>query len=172
LLRHPCVGLRAAAVASWTVRDADPLRGITELPILVKGILRPDDAQLSLDHGATGVIVSNHGGRQLDTVPASIEAIPAIAEALQGRGELLMDGGVRRGTDIIPSAVNRCGHNQRDAKERVVLYDGQVRCRTKVPWPARECVIVARERNSRLVAPRWPRNVSLSIPTKKPYASH
>jgi 4-hydroxymandelate oxidase len=87
--------------ASLTWKDLEWLRGITQLPILVKGILRPDDALLSLDHGASGVIVSNHGGRQLDTVPASIDALPAIAEALQGRGELLLDGGVRRGTDIL-----------------------------------------------------------------------
>jgi 4-hydroxymandelate oxidase len=87
--------------ASLTWKDLEWLRGITKLPILVKGILRPDDALLSLDHGASGVIVSNHGGRQLDTVPPSIDALPAIAEALRGRGELLMDGGVRRGTDIL-----------------------------------------------------------------------
>ena len=87
--------------ASLTWQDLEWLRGITKLPILVKGILRPDDALLCLDHGASGVIVSNHGGRQLDTVPPSIDALPAIAEALQGRGELLMDGGVRRGTDIL-----------------------------------------------------------------------
>lgn len=87
--------------ASLTWKDLEWLRGITQLPILVKGILRPDDALLSLDHGANGVIVSNHGGRQLDTAPASIDALPAIADALQGRCELLMDGGVRRGTDIL-----------------------------------------------------------------------
>jgi 4-hydroxymandelate oxidase len=87
--------------ASLTWKDLEWLRGITELPILVKGILRPDDAVLCLEHGASGVIVSNHGGRQLDTAPASIHALPAIAHALQGRGELLVDGGVRRGTDIL-----------------------------------------------------------------------
>lgn len=87
--------------ASLTWKDVEWLRGITKLPILVKGILRADDAKLALEHGLDGVVVSNHGGRQLDGVPASIEALPAVAEVLQGRIELLMDGGVRRGTDIL-----------------------------------------------------------------------
>jgi 4-hydroxymandelate oxidase len=87
--------------ASLTWNDVEWLRGITKFPILVKGILRADDAKLALEHGLDGVVVSNHGGRQLDGVPPSIDALPAIADALQGKIEVLMDGGVRRGTDIL-----------------------------------------------------------------------
>jgi 4-hydroxymandelate oxidase len=81
--------------------DVDWLRSITALPVLVKGILRGDDAQLAVEHGAAGVIVSNHGGRQLDGVPAAIEVLRDVAEAVDGRAQVLMDGGVRRGTDIV-----------------------------------------------------------------------
>ena len=77
------------------------LREITSLPIVLKGILHPADAQLAIDHGADAVIVSNHGGRQLDTVPATIDLLPAIAEVVDGRIPVLMDGGIRRGTDVI-----------------------------------------------------------------------
>jgi len=84
---------------SW--EDVDWLRSLTKLPIILKGILRADDATLAVEHGAAGIVVSNHGGRQLDGVPASIEALPAIVEAVRGRGEVYMDGGVRRGTDVL-----------------------------------------------------------------------
>ncbi len=84
---------------SW--EDIAWLRSLTNLPILLKGILRPDDAALAVEHGAAGIIVSNHGGRQLDGVPASIEALPAVVEAVEGRVEVYMDGGVRRGTDVL-----------------------------------------------------------------------
>lgn len=77
------------------------LRAETRLPILVKGILHPDDAAMVLDLGADGVIVSNHGGRTLDTLPASLAALPAIAARLDGRAPVLLDGGIRRGTDIV-----------------------------------------------------------------------
>ncbi len=77
------------------------LQSITALPIVVKGVLRGDDAQLAVEHGAAGVIVSNHGGRQLDTAPAAIDVLPEIADAVGDRAEILMDGGVRRGTDIM-----------------------------------------------------------------------
>ena len=71
-------------------------------PFYVKGVLDPDDAATAIDElGATGVVVSNHGGRQLDRTLASIEALPAIAARIGGRGEILFDGGVRRGTDVI-----------------------------------------------------------------------
>lgn len=85
--------------ARWT--DIDWLRAQTRLPILVKGILRADDAQRAIAHGAAGIIVSNHGGRTLDTVPASIDVLPMIAEAVQAQVPLLLDGGVRRGTDVL-----------------------------------------------------------------------
>jgi isopentenyl diphosphate isomerase/L-lactate dehydrogenase-like FMN-dependent dehydrogenase len=71
------------------------------LPILVKGIQRGEDAVRALDHGAAGLIVSNHGGRQLDGVPAALETLPEVVEAVQGRCEVLVDGGVRRGTDVV-----------------------------------------------------------------------
>ena len=77
------------------------LRSITKLPILLKGILTAEDARLSLEYGAAGIIVSNHGGRQLDGVVASIEALPEVVEAVAGRCEVYVDGGVRRGTDVL-----------------------------------------------------------------------
>ena len=77
------------------------LRSITSLPILLKGILTAEDALLALERGADGIIVSNHGGRQLDTALASIEALPEVVEAVDGRCEVYMDGGIRRGTDIL-----------------------------------------------------------------------
>ncbi len=86
---------------SLTWPDLDWLAGATGLPVLVKGIHRADDAVRAVEHGAAGVIVSNHGGRQLDTVPAGIELLPPIADAVAGRAEILVDGGVRRGTDIV-----------------------------------------------------------------------
>ena len=69
--------------------------------MLLKGVLHPEDARLAIDHGAAGVIVSNHGARQLDTVPATIEALPEIVDAVDGKIEVLIDGGIRRGTDIV-----------------------------------------------------------------------
>jgi 4-hydroxymandelate oxidase len=77
------------------------LKTITNMPIFLKGILRADDAAAAVQAGADGIIVSNHGGRQLDTVPATIEVLPEVAAAVQGRVPILMDGGVRRGTDVI-----------------------------------------------------------------------
>ncbi|MBC7790156.1 MAG: alpha-hydroxy-acid oxidizing protein [Anaerolineae bacterium] len=86
---------------SLTWRDIEWLGSFTRLPILLKGILRADDARLAVEAGAAGIIVSNHGGRQLDTAVATIRALPEIAQAVAGRAEILIDGGVRRGTDII-----------------------------------------------------------------------
>jgi isopentenyl diphosphate isomerase/L-lactate dehydrogenase-like FMN-dependent dehydrogenase len=84
-----------------TWETVDWLRSITSLPILIKGILAAEDALLALEHGVSGIIVSNHGGRQLDGVVTSIEALPEIVEAVAGRCEVYMDGGIRRGTDIL-----------------------------------------------------------------------
>ena len=70
-------------------------------PVLVKGVMRADDAALCVEHGAAGVIVSNHGGRQLDGAAASIEALPAIVDAVGERAEVYLDSGIRRGTDIV-----------------------------------------------------------------------
>jgi 4-hydroxymandelate oxidase len=81
--------------------DLEALAGACELPVLVKGVLTAEDARLAIEHGAAGVIVSNHGGRQLDGAPASIEALPEVVEAVAERAEVFMDGGVRRGTDVL-----------------------------------------------------------------------
>ena len=87
--------------AGLTWRDVEWLRSITRLPVLIKGIVRGDDARRAVDHGAAGIIVSNHGGRQLDTAIASVRALPEVAEAVDGRAEVLLDGGIRRGTDVV-----------------------------------------------------------------------
>ena len=71
------------------------------MPVLVKGIMTPEDALLAAQHGASGVIVSNHGGRQLDGCLASVDALRPIVTALAGRLPVFMDGGVRRGTDVL-----------------------------------------------------------------------
>ncbi len=71
------------------------------MPTIVKGILTPADARLALEHGARGVVVSNHGGRQLDTVLASADALPAIFDEVGDQLELFVDGGIRRGTDVL-----------------------------------------------------------------------
>ena len=77
------------------------IRSLTKLPVVLKGVLSPDDAALAVEHGASGIIVSNHGGRNLDTVPATIEALPRVVEAVDGKLPVLLDGGIRRGTDIV-----------------------------------------------------------------------
>jgi isopentenyl diphosphate isomerase/L-lactate dehydrogenase-like FMN-dependent dehydrogenase len=84
-----------------TWADLARLAGEVDLPVLVKGILTAEDAKLAVEHGAAGVIVSNHGGRQLDGVSASLDVLQAAVEAVDGRAEVLMDGGVRRGTDVV-----------------------------------------------------------------------
>ncbi|NGO67051.1 alpha-hydroxy-acid oxidizing protein [Streptomyces boncukensis] len=84
---------------SWT--QVDWLRRITDLPVLLKGVLHPEDARLAVRHGVDGLLLSNHGGRQLDTVPATLELLPEIAAAVGGRIPVILDGGVRRGTDVV-----------------------------------------------------------------------
>lgn len=84
---------------SW--KDIDWLRSITKLPLLLKGIACAEDAKLAVEHGVEGIIVSNHGGRQLDTCRATIDVLPEVTDAVQGRIEILIDGGIRRGTDVI-----------------------------------------------------------------------
>jgi 4-hydroxymandelate oxidase len=84
---------------SWT--DLDWLASITSLPVTPKGILHPEDARIAIDHGARALVVSNHGGRQLDGAIATLDALPGIAEAVDGRIEILLDGGVRRGSDVL-----------------------------------------------------------------------
>lgn len=91
-------GVRDPAL-SW--KDLEWLCGLTKMPVLVKGLVRGDNATLAVQHGASGVVVSNHGGRQLDTAIAPIRALPEVVAAVQGKIPILVDGGVRRGTDII-----------------------------------------------------------------------
>jgi isopentenyl diphosphate isomerase/L-lactate dehydrogenase-like FMN-dependent dehydrogenase len=86
---------------SLTWESLSWLRSITSLPILLKGILTAEDALLAIEHGMDGIVVSNHGGRQLDSALASIDALPEIVEAVAGRCEVFFDGGIRRGTDIL-----------------------------------------------------------------------
>jgi isopentenyl diphosphate isomerase/L-lactate dehydrogenase-like FMN-dependent dehydrogenase len=85
---------------SITWKDLEHLCGEFDLPILVKGLITGEDAALAVEHGAAGVVVSNHGGRQLDNAPATIDALPEVVEAVDGRIPILLDGGVRRGTDV------------------------------------------------------------------------
>jgi 4-hydroxymandelate oxidase len=84
---------------SW--EDVDWLCSITRLPVLLKGVAHPEDARLGLAHGSAGIIVSNHGGRQLDAAPATIEVLPEIVEAVQDAVPVLVDGGIRRGSDVV-----------------------------------------------------------------------
>jgi isopentenyl diphosphate isomerase/L-lactate dehydrogenase-like FMN-dependent dehydrogenase len=86
---------------SLTWESLDWLRSLTSLPIILKGILTAEDAALAVQHGVDGIIVSNHGGRQLDSVSPGIEALPEVAEAVGGYCELYLDGGIRRGTDVL-----------------------------------------------------------------------
>ena len=101
----PGSSLAQYIAAQWdpglTWSDVEWLRSIAPMPVVVKGVLAPQDAVLAVEHGASMVIVSNHGGRQLDSVPASITVLPAVVEAVAGRVEVLLDGGVRRGTDVL-----------------------------------------------------------------------
>jgi lactate 2-monooxygenase len=98
-----------AAVGHWigvvnrivTWEDLAELRALTKLPILLKGILHPDDARAARDHGIDGIVVSNHGGRQVDGVVGALDALPAIAEAVGGDLPLLFDSGVRSGADVV-----------------------------------------------------------------------
>jgi isopentenyl diphosphate isomerase/L-lactate dehydrogenase-like FMN-dependent dehydrogenase len=83
---------------SWT--DLEDLASECSLPVIVKGLLTAEDAELAVEHGAAGVVVSNHGGRQLDRSPASGDALPEVVAAVGGRAAVLVDGGIRRGTDV------------------------------------------------------------------------
>jgi 4-hydroxymandelate oxidase len=99
-----CAHMDGRAIAfrsdlSWD--HIDWLRSVSTLPIVLKGVVHPQDARLAIDHGIDALAVSNHGGRQLDTVPATVELLPQVAEAVAGTVPLLLDGGVRRGTDVL-----------------------------------------------------------------------
>jgi isopentenyl diphosphate isomerase/L-lactate dehydrogenase-like FMN-dependent dehydrogenase len=98
----PLVDINAALAASAvTWADLRWIRGLWQGPIIVKGVLTGDDARRAIDEGVTAISVSNHGGRQLDGVPASLRALPEVVAAVNGQVEVLMDGGIRRGTDIV-----------------------------------------------------------------------
>jgi 4-hydroxymandelate oxidase len=90
---------REPAALAW--EDVSWLRSLTGLPIVLKGILHPEDAALAVEHGVEGIVVSTHGGRQLDGVPASVEALPTVVDAVAGGTEVYLDGGIRRGTDVL-----------------------------------------------------------------------
>jgi 4-hydroxymandelate oxidase len=95
-------GIYSAALdPTLTWKDIDWLRAQTSLPIILKGVMNPSDAGKAAGSGVSGLIVSNHGGRNLDTVPATIDALPAVIAAVAGRVPVLVDGGIRRGTDIL-----------------------------------------------------------------------
>ncbi|NXG13061.1 HAOX2 oxidase, partial [Grallaria varia] len=86
---------------SVTWNDIYWLQSLTHLPIILKGILTREDAELAVRHGVQGIIVSNHGGRQLDEVPATIDALAEVVEAVGGRVEVYLDGGIRKGSDVL-----------------------------------------------------------------------
>ena len=99
-----------SGLAAYVAQQLDPaltwdaitwLRSITKLPVIVKGIVRADDAHRAIAAGAAGIVVSNHGGRQLDASPATIDVLAPIADAVAGRGEIFVDGGIRRGSDVV-----------------------------------------------------------------------
>ncbi len=87
--------------ASFSWRDLERLRAATKLPLVLKGVMRGDDGARAVDAGCAAVVVSNHGGRQLDGAPATIDALPEVADAVAGRAEVYVDGGVRWGTDVL-----------------------------------------------------------------------
>ncbi len=96
---HVALGTIFDPTITW--RDLEWLRSVSPLPLVLKGILTAEDALLAADHGAEGVIVSNHGGRQLDGVPATLDVLPEVVEAVGERAEVLFDGGIRRGVDVL-----------------------------------------------------------------------
>ncbi len=98
----PLIDVSAAlAQSTITWNDLAGIRKCWPGPILVKGVLTGDDARRAVDAGAAAIVVSNHGGRQLDGVPATIRVLPEVSEAVNGQVEVLMDGGIRRGSDIV-----------------------------------------------------------------------
>ncbi len=87
--------------ASLSWKDVEHLLSYARIPLLLKGVLNPDDADRAVKTGVAGIVVSNHGGRNLDTAPATIDALPQVAEKVAGRVPVLVDGGIRRGTDVL-----------------------------------------------------------------------
>ena len=99
--RSPGVKLKPGDPVRLGWSDVARFARHARVPLFLKGIMRPTDARLALEAGAAGIIVSNHGGRSLDTLPATIEVLPAIVAAVGGRAPVLVDGGIRRGTDVV-----------------------------------------------------------------------
>jgi 4-hydroxymandelate oxidase len=93
------LGSKLDPAVSW--KDVEWLRSFAKIPLLLKGVLNPDDADRAVNAGVAGIMVSNHGGRNFDTVPATIDALPLVAEKVAGRVPVLVDGGIRRGTDVL-----------------------------------------------------------------------
>jgi isopentenyl diphosphate isomerase/L-lactate dehydrogenase-like FMN-dependent dehydrogenase len=87
--------------ASVTWRDLDWIASESRMPVVLKGIVTREDAALAVEHGAAGIVVSNHGGRQLDGAPATLDALPEVVEAVAGGCEVYVDGGIRRGNDVL-----------------------------------------------------------------------
>jgi isopentenyl diphosphate isomerase/L-lactate dehydrogenase-like FMN-dependent dehydrogenase len=96
----PSVAAAMGVERAVTIEETFALASECTLPILVKGLLTPEDAGLAVEHGAAGVVVSNHGGRQLDRALASGDALPDVVDAVDGRAAVLVDGGIRRGVDV------------------------------------------------------------------------
>jgi 4-hydroxymandelate oxidase len=103
-------GVTGSGLNAFIAREFDPtltwesvewLRSITTLPIVLKGVVSPEDAALGVEHGASAIIVSNHGGRQLDGAEPTLFALPRVADAVEGRIPVLVDGGIRRGSDVV-----------------------------------------------------------------------
>jgi 4-hydroxymandelate oxidase len=87
------------AALSW--KDVEWLRSVSKIPLVLKGVMNPDDADRAAKSGVAGIIVSNHGGRNLDTLPPTIEALPQVVDKVAGRMPVFVDGGIRRGTDVL-----------------------------------------------------------------------
>jgi 4-hydroxymandelate oxidase len=99
-------GRKGGVSRKFTWKDLEWIQSFAKTPILLKGILNPDDADHAAKAGAAAIVVSNHGGRALDTVPATIDALPAVVDKISGRIPVLMDGGIRRGGDVLKALAN------------------------------------------------------------------
>ena len=99
-------GRKGGRSSKFTWKDLEWIQSFAKTPILLKGVLNPDDADQAAKMGVAAVVVSNHGGRALDSVPATIDALPVIVDRLAGRIPVLVDGGVRRGTDVLKGLAN------------------------------------------------------------------
>jgi 4-hydroxymandelate oxidase len=98
---HQNVVDRSSDVAPATWETVSWLKGFAKVPVVLKGITTVEDAALAMDRGVDGLIVSNHGGRVMDTMPAAIEMLPSVVAAVGGRAEVYLDSGVRRGADVL-----------------------------------------------------------------------